>query len=269
MLRTISQWRRSFFHSGISDPSNAITRTAVLLRSGRWCRYRLAAPGIGNATGVDRHRLSVDDGGPVVEAARRRACVLLSDAAVLRTVARALEPLRRLTERHSATEVHALLVERDDPVLHALDHDRPVDRLCLRDVFLGVQLDVRARFGDVEGLVLSRDLRLDVVEGARRPSPCRRNRARFCSGQRNASIAGANPAAAKPTAVSRPRLRNCRRVTPSSSSSTGSYSTTAPPRRRTRPCDACVSSERSRPVASSSVEVDIAAARRRRPLCRA
>src|SRR5260221_322463 len=86
------------------------------------------------------------------------------------------------------------------------------------------------------------------------PSPCR--------GQRKASIAGANPASPNPIAMRTPRFRTWRRLTPISSSSTGSYSTTSPPRRRASipPNDeARVSSERSRPVASSSVDVDAGA----------
>ena len=84
---------------------------------------------------------------------------------------------------------------------------------------------------------------------------------RPCSGQRNASIAAPNPASPNPIAVSRPRLRNWRRLTPISSSSTGSYSATSPPRRRASmpPNDeARVSSERSRPVASRSVDEVVA-----------
>ena len=58
--------------------------------------------------------------------------------------------------------------------------------------------------------------------------------------------------------VSTARLRNCRRVTPSSSSSTGSHLTTSPLGRTagTSPAISRVSSERSRPVASSSVDAD-------------
>ena len=65
----------------------------------------------------DRH-------GEAVEAARRRATLLLTDPVVLRAVARALEPLRRDAGRHAAAEVHALLVERDEPGLHAGEHRR-------------------------------------------------------------------------------------------------------------------------------------------------
>ena len=45
--------------------------------------------------------------------------LLLADAVVLRAVALALEPLRGHALRHAAAEVHALLVERGEPGLHA------------------------------------------------------------------------------------------------------------------------------------------------------
>ena len=50
-----------------------------------------------------------------VHAARCRTVAVLTDAVELRVVARALEPLRRVAERHAAAEVRAALVERDDP----------------------------------------------------------------------------------------------------------------------------------------------------------
>ena len=59
-----------------------------------------------------------------VEATRRRARLLLADPVVLRAVARAFEPLRCRAERHPATEMHAPLVQRDDPdlgLIHAIE----------------------------------------------------------------------------------------------------------------------------------------------------
>ena len=69
--------------------------------------------------------------GEAVEATRRRAALLLADPVVLRAVARALEPLRRHALRHPAAEVHALLVQRDEPGLHAGELGRRVDLLGL------------------------------------------------------------------------------------------------------------------------------------------
>jgi hypothetical protein len=46
-------------------------------------------------------------------------------------------------------------------------------------------------------------------------------------GQRNPSMAAPRPAAKIPSPARMPRLKNCRRVMPSSSSSTGTYSTGA------------------------------------------
>src|SRR4051812_25606509 len=70
--------------------------------------------------GVDRDRaVGSDRDREPVEAARRRAALLLADPVVLRTVARALEPLRRGAARHTTAEVDALLVERHDAGLHA------------------------------------------------------------------------------------------------------------------------------------------------------
>src|SRR5688572_22666491 len=54
-----------------------------------------------------------------VEPARCRAALLLAVAVVLRAVALALEPLRRLALWHPAPEVDALLVERGVASLHA------------------------------------------------------------------------------------------------------------------------------------------------------
>src|SRR5262245_46029325 len=64
-----------------------------------------------------------------VEAARGGTTTLLADPVVLRAVAGALEPLRGLAPRDLATEVHALLVEGDDALLHPRQH-----QLVLRDL---------------------------------------------------------------------------------------------------------------------------------------
>src|SRR5690606_33488473 len=54
-----------------------------------------------------------------VETPRSGAALLLTVAVVLRAVALALEPLRRLALRYPAPEVDALLVERGVAGLHA------------------------------------------------------------------------------------------------------------------------------------------------------
>src|SRR5689334_13609539 len=117
-LIQINQWRRSFFQMA------AITNGCLVDERGR-DGFRCVQPGshakralgvLAGGVGADRRaeedRAGVDDDrvaglGRVeaVEATRRRARLLLADAVVLRAVARALEPLRGLTERHAATEV--------------------------------------------------------------------------------------------------------------------------------------------------------------------
>ena len=72
--------------------------------------------------GVDDDDAALDGDREAVQAPRRGAALLLADPVVLRAVARALEPLRRLAPRHPAAQVHALLVEGDDALLVALEH---------------------------------------------------------------------------------------------------------------------------------------------------
>ena len=57
----------------------------------------------------------------VRHAARRGAALLLADPVVLRTMARALEPLAARALRNAATKVRTLLVQRNDAALHAAD----------------------------------------------------------------------------------------------------------------------------------------------------
>src|SRR4051812_40661363 len=91
--------------------------------------FLLLAGGVGADGRAQRALAGVDDDlaggdrrGEAVQTAGRRPTLLLTDAVVLRTVARALEPLGALAPRDAAPEVHALLVEGDDPILHALEH---------------------------------------------------------------------------------------------------------------------------------------------------
>src|SRR5437667_8205543 len=56
--------------------------------------------------GVDGDDASVDRDHEAVEAAWRGTTLLLADAVVLRSVARALEPLRGRAPRHTTAEVH-------------------------------------------------------------------------------------------------------------------------------------------------------------------
>src|ERR1700688_3612943 len=89
----------------------------------------LLAGGVGTDGRPDEHGLGVNADGAVtvdgereaVEPARRRAALLLADAVVLRSVARALEPLRAEAPRHAAAQVDALLVQGDVALLHAGD----------------------------------------------------------------------------------------------------------------------------------------------------
>src|SRR5207248_2252750 len=69
-------------------------------------------------SGVDLDRSAAHLHREAIETARSRATLLLADAAVLRAVARTLEPLRCLAPRDAAAEVHALLVQRDIARLH-------------------------------------------------------------------------------------------------------------------------------------------------------
>src|SRR5580765_8519897 len=61
--------------------------------------------------GVDGHVAAGDEHLETIEPPGRGTVALLADAVVLRAVARALEPLRGLTPRDAAAEVHALLVQ--------------------------------------------------------------------------------------------------------------------------------------------------------------
>src|SRR5687768_6911012 len=72
--------------------------------------------------GVHHDHAALDADAEAIEAARRRACLLLADPVVLRAVARALEPLRAGAPRHAAAEVDALLVQGHDALLHAFEH---------------------------------------------------------------------------------------------------------------------------------------------------
>src|SRR5680860_833769 len=100
-----------------------------------------------------------------VEAARGGPGLLLADAVVLRAVAWALEPLRRVAPRNPAAQVHALLVQRDVALFHAGYHARLVHLLGLLDVFLRVGDDVGLGGSVVEGLLVVEG-RLHVVDAA-------------------------------------------------------------------------------------------------------
>ena len=79
----------------------------------------IGGPGDDRAGVDDDVAVAADRDREAVHAARRRAGLLLADLVVLRAVARALEPLAGDALRHAAAEVRALLVERDDALLHA------------------------------------------------------------------------------------------------------------------------------------------------------
>jgi hypothetical protein len=78
-------------------------------------------------------------------------------------VARALEPLRLLTEGHAAPEVHALLVQRHDPV----DRHRQSGIVRLSGPRRPVPFDdVEPALADVIRLLVAFDERLDVADRA-------------------------------------------------------------------------------------------------------
>src|SRR5689334_14753480 len=112
-LIQISQWRRSFFQmAAITDGCLDVVRPggsdAELYAQGS---LGVLTGRVGPDRGAEEDVAGVDDDARVarlgrvepVETARRGAGLLLADPVVLRAVARALEPLRGLAERHAAT----------------------------------------------------------------------------------------------------------------------------------------------------------------------
>src|SRR3954451_9340913 len=81
--------------------------------------------------GVDGEYPTAPIGADPIHAARRRTTLLLADLVVLRTVTRALEPLRGETRWNAATEVGTLLVHDGEPGLHAVEHRLRVRRFGL------------------------------------------------------------------------------------------------------------------------------------------
>ena len=130
----------------------------------------------------------------------------------LRAVARALEPLRRLAPRHPAAQVDALLVERDDAALHALEHAAGVGRLGLAQRRLRVGHDVEAALGDVERLLGVGDVPEDVVELA--GTDLRAEAAAAASARGRRCWSAPKPARPRAKKATMPRLKNWRRVTP-------------------------------------------------------
>ena len=156
----------------------------------------------------------------------RRAALLLADLVVLRAVARALEPLRGDALRHAAAEVRALLVQRVDAVLHAVQHGLHVHALLgLGQGIRRVRSDPRAALGHVEEAVcparsdawMSSSLPTVIfdAEAAAEPRPQEGEHGRAEAGQRRA-----------PSSATMPRLKNWRRVTPMVSASGGTYGAT-------------------------------------------
>src|SRR5436305_9139637 len=92
--------------------------------------------------GVHCHAAATDQHREAVEPARRRPGLLLAHPVVLRPVARALEPLRRLAPRDPAPEVDAPLIERDEALLHAGVDGLVVHLLGLRQIGPGITLEV-------------------------------------------------------------------------------------------------------------------------------
>src|SRR3954469_7862716 len=148
--------------TSVLGPAPDAVRTFGLL-SGRVGTDRGALDDAGGA-GVHRDGLAGDLRREAVEAARRGAALLLTNAVVLRAVARTFEPLRGRAVRHAAAEVHALLVQEHEAGFHPGDHRRRVGRDLLRLLegsrrILG---DPHARLGEVTEALAQRDRRLDV-----------------------------------------------------------------------------------------------------------
>src|SRR3954464_7603295 len=115
--------------------------------------------------GVDVQLVAGDGHDEAVETAGCGTAALLADPAVLRAVAGALEPLRRLAPRDLAAQVHALLVQGDDALFHP-GQDRLVlrDLLGLRQRVLGERHEVGAGLGHVVRLLVGVVVRDHVGE---------------------------------------------------------------------------------------------------------
>src|SRR6266571_1084113 len=114
--------------------------------------------------GVDRDRRPADLHGEPVHALRSRPQLVLPGAVVLGTMARALEPLALLAERHPAPEMCAFLVQGHEALL-----DQPrVERVLSRSSESFVVDDVEAPGPVVVGLPARGDLTLDHIDGIRK-----------------------------------------------------------------------------------------------------
>src|SRR5215213_7415165 len=98
--------------------SRAVTGSVLAHRTDAVGTLRLLAGRVGtdgragdDAAGIHRHLTAFDGHAEAVEAARGGAALLLAHPVVLASVARALEPLRRLAPRHATAQVDALLVD--------------------------------------------------------------------------------------------------------------------------------------------------------------
>src|SRR4051812_20401113 len=99
--------------------------------------------------GIDDDLTALDADHEPVEAARCGPTSLLTDAVVLRPMARTFEPLRGLAPRHPAAQMNATLIQGDDAVLVPRDHCAVRrDVLRLRDRVGGIGVEVEAPLGD-------------------------------------------------------------------------------------------------------------------------
>src|SRR6185436_7400372 len=150
MLRTMRTWRTVIVRSSRRQP---LRQTSIGCGSNAKRPFRLLTGRVRadrradlDAAGVDGEAPAADLDREPVETARGGAGLLLADPVVLRTVTRALDPLRVLAPRHAAPDVNAPLIERDVALLHTGERERVVDLLRLGEILRRVLHDVRARF---------------------------------------------------------------------------------------------------------------------------
>src|SRR5207248_4533033 len=159
MVRSLTLSLSSMGFSSLGQPSDAV-RALCLLTGGVGADRRA----LEDEPGVDRHLATGDFGREPVEAPGGRPALLLADPAVLRAVAGALEPLRRLAPRHPTAEMDALLVEHHDAGLHLGEGRLRVRLLGLPQRVGRIRVDVGPGLRHVVRLLLVGDGGEDVLD---------------------------------------------------------------------------------------------------------